>query len=327
MFKLNKYSVKSYDYHKNAVAIVVIALVGLVGVLALNSSHAATPYGSVEASAGTLSGSATKINDNQAVQFGKTSSTVGSSTVSTGGGGTSTGSSSEIGTPTTVDGTTCSAPTPVAPVTGYNSVQCQDFNDGLGDFGAYDGGGSGTVVGDGRVASQCTVSDGYMHMVQSSDGATCGGWMPDFQQQYGLWEVRMRAYTTGTSGSEPHPVMILWPSSGAWTSELDWFETDIGSPAGGFLHCTSAAGDASGNCYVIPSNSVDFAQWHVYSILWTPTTMSGYIDGTLWWTSSNTSSFQPLAGSYLTLQLDNLSGSTPVDPGEMDINWVHMFAQ
>jgi hypothetical protein len=165
-------------------------------------------------------------------------------------------------------------------------------------------------------------------MAQSSDGATCGGWMNNFDQQYGLWEVRMRAYTTGSgSGSEPHPVMILWPYTGGWTSELDWFETNIGSPAGGFLHCTSSAGDASGNCYVLPSNPINYAQWHVYSILWTATTMSGYIDGQLWWSSSNTSSFQPLGSSNLTFQLDNLSGSTPVDSAEMDINWAHMFKQ
>jgi len=55
--------------------------------------------------------------------------------------------------------------------------------------------------------------------------------------------------------------------------------------------------------------------------------MTGYIDGNVWWTSSNISSFEPLADSNLTIQLDNLSGSTPVKPGEMDIDWAHMYKQ
>lgn len=230
------------------------------------------------------------------------------------------GTNARAATPTAA---TCPAPTPAAPVTGYTVSQCEDFNNGLGAFSPYVGGGAGTVVGTGRVASQCTDVDGMLELKQNAAGATCGGWMTGFDQRYGYWEVRMKVASTGTSGSPPHPVLILWPGNGQWTSELDFFETNVGNPAGGFLHCSGS--NPSANCFILPSNNVDYSQWHTYGIQWTPTSMTGYIDGTQWWTSNNTSSFQPLADSNLTIQLDNLSGSTPVDPAEMDVDWAHMY--
>jgi Dockerin type I domain len=218
---------------------------------------------------------------------------------------------------------TCPSPTPVTPVSGYTIVACEDFNNGLGAFNAYNGGGGGTVVGVGRVPAQCQVSDGILHEVQLSNGATCGGSMPTFSHLQGLWEVRMRAYFTGTSGSEPHPVLILWPDTGVHADgELDYFEANLGHPARAFLHCLGV--NDTQNCYTSPISPVDYSQWHVYSILWESGRMSGYIDGQLWWSTTGTT-FVPSVAMHQTIQLDNLSGVTPVDPGEMDIDWVHMF--
>jgi hypothetical protein len=223
---------------------------------------------------------------------------------------------------------TCPSPRPTAPVTGYSIVQCEDFSNGFGLFSPWNGGGGTTVVGAGRIPSQCSVSGGILMEKQASNGATCGGAFHTFDQQYGYWEVRMRAYfTSSSSGSAPHPVLILWPDTTVKTSEIDFFETNLGSPAGGFLHCIS---DPSKNCYSIPKNSVDYSQWHVYGFQWTPTSMAGYIDGTKWWSLSNISTVNPVSASHLTVQLDNLAqrqGVTPlpVQPGEMDIDWVHMY--
>lgn len=218
---------------------------------------------------------------------------------------------------------TCPSPSPVAPVTGYVINQCEDFNNGLGSFNAYSGGGGSDEVGPGRVASQCQVSNGILHELQSSDGTTCGGSMPTFAHLQGLWEVRMRAYSTGTSGSAPHPVLILWPDTGVHADgELDYFETDMGNPAHGYLHCVGA--NYAQSCFNIPNSPVDYSQWHVYSFLWTGNSMTGYIDGQQWWTTTGTS-FVPTVSMHQTIQLDNLSGTTPVKAGEMDIDWVHLF--
>ena len=222
-------------------------------------------------------------------------------------------------------GTTCggSANTPSSPVTGYTISGCEDFTSGFGAFSPYTSGGGSTTVGTGRTAGQCAVTGGALVLTQGSDGATCGG-STSFSQKYGYWEVRMRAYTTGSgSGSAPHPVLILWPDTDNWPAdgELDYFETDIGNPAGGFLHCASSAG---GNCYTLPSNSVDYSQWHVYGFEWTASGFTGWIDGKQWYTTSD-SGPQSTSAMHQTIQLDNLSGNATVDPAKMEVDWMHMY--
>ena len=332
-----------------------VALFAVIGVAVIVRALAAGATLSVSPALGTVSGNASVVQGSvdvggTAIKFGASSAaavagaaggasganlapgaTAPVATPTPGAGGGSGGSGASGGggssptpspspSPTTA---TCPSPKPTAPVSGYTIVTCEDFNSGLGAFSPYNGGGSGTVVGAGRTPGQCTVTGGMLELKQASNGATCGGWMNGFDQRYGYWEVRMKAAYTGSSnGSAPHPVLILWPGNGQWTSELDYFETNLGNPAGGYLHCNS---NPSQNCYVLPGNSVDYSQWHVYGFQWSSGSMPGYIDGTKWWSSNNTSSFQPLADSNLTIQLDNLSGSTPVRPGEMDIDWAHMY--
>lgn len=318
----------------------------VVGAVVILRALADVPTNNVATATGSITGNATTVPASldvggNAVKFGAattaaaatgTNSGGSTATTSTGGSGGSGGGTHTptpapppAGTPAPT-ANSCPSPKPTAPVSGYTIVKCEDFNSGLGAFGPYSGGGGSTTVGAGRTPGQCVVSGGYLALKQASNGATCGGWMNGFDQRYGYWEVRMKAAYTGSgSGSAPHPVLILWPGNNAWTSELDWFETNLGSPAGGYLHCTNSGGNASGNCYILPANSIDYSQWHVYGFQWSASSMTGYIDGTKWWSSSNTSSFQPLADSNLTIQLDNLSGSTPVRPGEMDIDWAHMY--
>jgi hypothetical protein len=216
-----------------------------------------------------------------------------------------------------------SANTPNAPITGYTIKKCEDFTNGFGAFSGYSGGGDGTVVGRGRVAGQCTAANGILTLTQNADGATCGGSMSSFSQKYGYWETKMKAYTTGTSGSAPHPVLITWPDAENWPvgGENDYLETDIGdTEVGVFLHCPTNAG---GNCFHA-SKALDMAQWHVYGFEWTPTSMTGYIDGQLWYT---TSGINPAGAMHQTIQLDNLTGKTPVKSGKMEVDWVHMYSK
>jgi hypothetical protein len=133
----------------------------------------------------------------------------------------------------------------------------------------------------------------------------------------------MRAYSTGSSGSSPHPVLILWPHNEDYNAELDYFETDLGQPAQGYLHCIGES-NVFNNCFHIPNNPVDYSKWHVYSFLWTNSGMTGYIDGKKWW-SDNNSNVVPPESVEQTIQLDNLTGSLPVKSGEMDVDWAHMY--
>ena len=217
-----------------------------------------------------------------------------------------------------------SAGIPAAPVTGYTLKKCEDFDNGFGAYSPYNGGGGSTVVGRGRVASQCSVSNGMLILKQDADGATCGGSMGSFAQRFGYWEVKMRTYTTGRGGSAPHPVLILWPDTEQWSDgELDYVETDIGDPGiGVFLHCV---GNPSQNCYHT-TYQTDISQWHVYGFEWTADGFKGYVDGQqIYETSGNGSN--PNVSMHQTIQLDNLTGRTPVSPGVMEVDWVHMYSK
>src|SRR5208282_3055393 len=228
--KINlKYTASSLSgSHKTTgIFVLIFAVIGTVIVLTV---RAATLTTTVDTTSGTLSGNISSCTNSSSINgkviwFGsmycggsapstssspstppKISGSSSSGSSSSSGGSTSSGGGSTSGSGSTSPTTnTCPSPTPVAPVTGYTIVECEDFNSGLGDFGPYSGGGSGTVVGTGRTPSQCTVTGGMLELKQSSDGATCGGWMNGFDQRYGYWEVKMRAYSTGSSSSsEPH---------------------------------------------------------------------------------------------------------------------------
>jgi hypothetical protein len=299
----NKFSIRHLT-----IACVVCILCAAIGTALLLQSHAATASASIELENGTITSPATVASDSKAsggkyVVYGTKPSGVGS-----------TGASCTSG-----------ALSPVAPVSGYTLSGCDDFNtSSSNNFFPYDGGGTNTVVGAGRLPSQCKYTGTSLLESQSSNGATCGG-STNLSQKYGMWEVRMRASFTGAigSGSSPHPVLILWPDSDVWNDgELDFFDTQLGTPAQGFLHCVGP--NISQNCYAIPANSVDYSQYHVYSLLWQNGLMTGYIDGVQWWTT-RTSSVMPSVSMHLTMQLDNLTGQTPVRAGNMEVDWMHMY--
>jgi len=231
-------------------------------------------------------------------------------------------------TPPSPTTATCgsSANTPTSPVTGYHVVKCEDFNSGMGAFKPYTSGGGDTVVGPGRTAyaTQCKAEEGMLKQLQRSDGGTCGGNMSGWSQRYGYWEAKVRAYSTGSSsGSAPHPVLIIWPDTEWNDGELDYFETDIGDNGMEvFLHCV---GNPSSNC-VSKSYQMDITQWHVVGFEWTSTGFKGFVDGKEIYSVGSSGASMPVAGDQ-TIQLDNLSGDTPVKPGEFDIDWVHMYSK
>ncbi len=229
-------------------------------------------------------------------------------------------SGAAAGTGATTDATcTGSGKTPVAPVTGYTLSKCEDFNNGVGTFSPYDGGGEGTVVGGGRKSAQCTATGGVLVLTQLADGSTCGGSMDSFSTTYGYTEVRMKTSSTGSGGSAPHPVLIQWPDSGP--GEFDFFETDIGeSGSQVFLHCIANTSD---NCYNTKLD-VDYTQWHVYGFEWTASGFTGYIDGKQVYTTDGAGS-NAAKPFHQTIQLDNLSGKTPVSPGKMEVDYVHLY--
>ncbi len=316
LLKQSKKFRKILPFAPLAVVVLGFAVTGLILTIA---SHAATYSAPKEAEAGTIAG-------NAAVKTATTNGSFsGSGYVGFGqSGGTTPPPVTPPGSndPTA---TTCPSPTPVGTdpaVVALKPNLCEDFNSGLGKFGAYSGGGGDTVIN--RVASQCSNGGGYLALKQDSAGNTCGGDMSPLEQSYGYWEVRMKAgYSSSTtSGSKPHPVLIIWAPGNVWNDgEMDWFETDLGSPAKGFLHCV---GNPSSNCVTLPNNNVDYSQWHVYGFEWRADGGRGFIDGKLWWDIKD-NGWSIKKPGHMTIQLDCIGCRAPVAPGEMDVDWVHAY--
>jgi hypothetical protein len=175
----------------------------------------------------------------------------------------------------------------------------------------------------GRCASHVTVANGVLSEAITADGKT--GWVASkFGQRYGRWEVRARVVPQpGTSGAESHPVLILWPDSDAWPSggELDFFEADSrDTRVTAFLHHPTKSGVVQDEYH---SGPIDLTQWHAYAIDWSPSGMTGYIDGQQWFRDT-APGVQPPGPMHATCQLDNFVGKG-MQPTRFDIDWARIY--
>lgn len=209
-----------------------------------------------------------------------------------------------------------------------------DFNDpgeldGEVTWGLYDGpghGGNGT-----RDPERISIVDSLLRL-QGTAGGSTGGMAHQLGQQYGRWEARMRAYSTGGTGGQEqyHPVLIVWPDSGDWPTdgEYDFIETDVGESIGAYIHYPHP--DLPVQQEHTSDGDTFIADWHNYAIDWQPTGITGYLDGVQWYHYSGgagpagRSNIQDMPSGHLTVQLDNFGGS-PHRPANMDLDWVKIW--
>lgn len=93
-------------------------------------------------------------------------------------------------------------------------------------------------------------------------------------QKYGMFSVRMKSDNLPGYGA----AFLLWPDSNDWNQgEIDFPEATLGGDAGAFNHCP---GNPQQNCFAADTTTT-FAQWHTYTIEWTPARLSFLIDGTV----------------------------------------------
>ncbi len=165
--------------------------------------------------------------------------------------------------------------------------------------------------------------DGNVVTVSGDSAGTTGGMSAKFaQQQYGRWEVRMR---TNARDPKYHPVLILWPnnSTSPNCAEIDYAEgTSDTSRIKFFLHY--ACGGS--NFQTQAAQPIDTTQWHNYAVQWTPSGITGYIDGVQWFTDTEPA-HQPTVGMHQTLQLDWFPDGTATLPSQMQVDWVRVYNQ
>lgn len=113
---------------------------------------------------------------------------------------------------------------------------------------------------------------------QSDDGWVTGGVSNHpIAQQYGRWEVRMRAEQSADISYH----MLLWPKDEVWPPEIDFAESVSAtrSKMSAFLHWVDAAGQNAKDTAGIAG---DFTQWHTVGVEWGPNIIRYLLDGQVW---------------------------------------------
>jgi hypothetical protein len=156
--------------------------------------------------------------------------------------------------------------------------------------------------------------------VSGDSAGTTGGMSAKFaKQKYGRWETRMK---TNQRDPEYHPVLILWPDTKSSTcAEIDYAESTSETALVKFFLHYACSGSGK---QTYATKTVDTTQWHNYAVEWTPTGITGYIDGAKTFTDTNPA-HQPSGTMHQTLQLDWFPDGSSLAPSQMQVDWVRVY--
>lgn len=144
----------------------------------------------------------------------------------------------------------------------------------------------------------------------------------DFEHAYGRYSIRMRADPAPGYGFVQLLIAHLaanWPDWG----ELDWPEGDLAAKIVGWYH--RANPDQAAKFQVTPTPDQFFAQWHIFTIEWTPGNVKWLIDTTKVLDTTLETPANPLKFLW---QVGGSSGSSPPAPavtGHIQIDWFAMW--
>jgi Glycosyl hydrolases family 16 len=250
---------------------------------------------------------------------------------------TTTTTSPPVTTTTAASGSSSTYPTGVADssepsgqappganaMTGYTQSYVDDFSgSALTGWSPYSGQPSGDSGSQWGGASHAVVSGGMLSLETFQDPNYGNEWVTGGVSQnttgtYGAYFVRSRV-----TGAGPTEVELLFPASG-WPPEVDFNESGGGTNAE--TATTIWAVNSSGTKSQIQvAGSVDLSQWHTWGVIWTPTSVTYTVDGTVWGTITNSSEV-PQVPMRLDLQQQTWCSSgfaCPSAPQQMDIDWV-----
>lgn len=175
-----------------------------------------------------------------------------------------------------------------------------------------------------RSRDAVTVGGGALTIKGDSAGKT-GGMSAKFaRQKYGKWETRMRV---AHNDPQYHPVLILWPDNSAdaysgkcW--EIDYAEGNKGPGQMSFFNHIACPGN--GKVHTYARKAIDTRQWHNYAVEWSPTKITGYIDGVKWYEDTTPANIANVS-MHQTIQLDWFPNGTATTPSQMDVDWVRVY--
>jgi hypothetical protein len=216
--------------------------------------------------------------------------------------------------PAAVDGTTTAA----GKLGWGTATGVEDFDGDLEtNWSLYDGEGH---AGNGlRSPSAMSVSGGVVTITGDANGTTGGMAWKQGRSQYGRWEARVKSPVADPSYNA---VMLLWPDAENWPvgGEVDFMEIgdETRQEVDFFLHY------GEDNSQLHDQVAIDATQWHNWAVEWSPTQITGYVDGEPWFSTTQASALPP-GPMHLTLQLDWFPKGGSVQQSTMDVDWVRYY--
>lgn len=219
---------------------------------------------------------------------------------------------------------------PSADHSGWHRVFSEDFTDTTGPggfesaysdrFSVYHG--FADTAGTGRYqASALSAHDGLLDMhLRTTKGGTplAGGIVPLVDgrwggQTAGRYSIRMKSDQVDGYGV----AVLLWSDENVWADgEVDFPEGALGAPAYVNVHCLDNPAD---KCLQYET-AASLADWHTYTIEWTPVRMSFLVDGEV---VSTTTESIPTSRMHLVVQAGSNGGHPPRDAeGSLLVDWM-----
>lgn len=154
-----------------------------------------------------------------------------------------------------------------------------------------------------RKPTAVSTRDGVLTITGTADGTTGGLSWTGHSQQYGQWDIRMRA-PAGCSCY--HPVVLLWGTGGGDGVNNANGEIDI---VEGFQTAARDRNEFSvhygdGSQTVGASTPVDMTQWHVYHLVWREGFLTTWIDDNPAYFTTRDASVLPKGPVDVAVQLD-----------------------
>ena len=228
---------------------------------------------------------------------------------------------------------------PQGDLQGWKQIFSDDFDDcDLGsDWGTYSGqpGGNPNSTWD---DSMVQVDDGLLNLnSQRTDAGWITGGVSNYPvtQQYGRWEIRMRADNSDDISYH----ILLWPQNEKWPPEIDFAESVSGTrdEMSAFLHWVD---DTGSNDKQGVSTGGDFSEWHTVGVEWGPGIVRYLLDGKVW-AEAHSEAMVPNVPMWLGLQAEAGAcerradwGMTPCaeaseqrpDTVAVQVDWVTVYA-
>ncbi|MFG1999350.1 glycoside hydrolase family 16 protein [Spirillospora sp. NPDC048911] len=183
-----------------------------------------------------------------------------------------------------------------------------------------------------RTPRAITVGKGVMKITGRQNRTTGAvGWRRG-ARKYGRWEARVKLNRACACYNAN---LLLWPATGKpWDGggEVDWMETygDDGMRKGTSFYLHYGKGQQPTT--IARRVKTDLTKWHTFAIQWNSRSITGYIDGKVWFYTNKRQALPPRAMGQ-SIQLDYFANLRPRTargvkrwfPATLEVDWIRLY--